>query len=176
MDKSLIIETLRANHLRFDQLIGGLDADAFVRESNGKWSAAQHLDHIVRSVAPVNTAFGLPKTALRLIFGMANRPSRSSDELTERYRAKLAAGGRATGRFVPPSVGAGDRARLLGRLSKLVASLAGRIERCGEDELDRFVLPHPLLGKLTLREMLMFTAYHIEHHRRLVEPAAETQE
>jgi hypothetical protein len=27
------------------------------------------------------------------------------------------------------------------------------------------VLPHPLLGKLTIREMLYFTVYHGEHHR-----------
>jgi len=33
-----------------------------------------------------------------------------------------------------------------------------------EDDLDRVMLPHPLLGKLTLREMLFFTIYHVEHH------------
>jgi hypothetical protein len=30
-------------------------------------------------------------------------------------------------------------------------------------------LPHPLLGKLTLREMLYFTAYHADHHRHSIE-------
>lgn len=24
--------------------------------------------------------------------------------------------------------------------------------------------PHPLLGKLTLREMMFFTIYHVQHH------------
>jgi hypothetical protein len=33
-----------------------------------------------------------------------------------------------------------------------------------EDDLDNHRLPHPLLGKLTVREMLFFTLYHIQHH------------
>ncbi len=37
-----------------------------------------------------------------------------------------------------------------------------------EEDLDRYVLPHPLLGKLTLREMLCFTLYHNYHHVRNV--------
>jgi hypothetical protein len=34
----------------------------------------------------------------------------------------------------------------------------------GEGSLDRCRLPHPLLGKLTVREMLFFTLYHNLHH------------
>jgi hypothetical protein len=30
-------------------------------------------------------------------------------------------------------------------------------------------LPHPLLGKLTVREMLFFTLYHQRHHVAVVE-------
>jgi len=35
----------------------------------------------------------------------------------------------------------------------------------GDDALDRYRLPHPLIGKLTLREMLVFTLFHFDHHR-----------
>jgi hypothetical protein len=31
-------------------------------------------------------------------------------------------------------------------------------------DMEIYLLPHPLLGKLTIREMLLFTIYHIEHH------------
>jgi hypothetical protein len=30
--------------------------------------------------------------------------------------------------------------------------------------LERIRLPHPLLGRLTTREMLFFTLYHNQHH------------
>ena len=34
----------------------------------------------------------------------------------------------------------------------------------GEWTLDRLRLPHPALGRLTVREMLFFTLYHNLHH------------
>jgi len=33
-----------------------------------------------------------------------------------------------------------------------------------DENLDEYLLPHPLLGKLTIREMLFFTLYHDQHH------------
>ena len=41
-----------------------------------------------------------------------------------------------------------------------------RADSFSEKQLDTFILPHPLLGKLTLREMLYFTIYHAEHHKK----------
>jgi len=37
-------------------------------------------------------------------------------------------------------------------------------EKWNEDELDQYQLPHPILGKLTIREMLYFTIYHNLRH------------
>ena len=53
-------------------------------------------------------------------------------------------------------------------LLREVEALCSRLERMDEKQLDAYLLPHPLLGKLTLREMLYFTIYHVEHHGRLV--------
>ena len=36
-------------------------------------------------------------------------------------------------------------------------------------DLDVYILPHPLLGKVTLREMLYFTIHHNEHHLELLQ-------
>jgi len=46
--------------------------------------------------------------------------------------------------------------------------LFSKLDKFTENELDRYILPHLLLGKLTLREMLFFTIYHIEHHEKLI--------
>ncbi len=45
-----------------------------------------------------------------------------------------------------------------------VSGLVGKIPGWSEAALDRYRLPHPLLGKLTVREMLFFTLYHNAHH------------
>ena len=42
--------------------------------------------------------------------------------------------------------------------------MARQTSQISEHKLDRCILPHPLLGKLTLREMIYFTIYHMEHH------------
>jgi hypothetical protein len=38
------------------------------------------------------------------------------------------------------------------------------IEKTKEEDLDIYLIPHPIIGKITLREFLYFTIYHIEHH------------
>ena len=38
------------------------------------------------------------------------------------------------------------------------------IGKWSEEKLDALQLPHPLLGNLTVREMLLFTLYHQRHH------------
>ncbi|WP_350287698.1 hypothetical protein [uncultured Croceitalea sp.] len=42
------------------------------------------------------------------------------------------------------------------------------IDECSEIELDTFILPHPVMGDQTLREILYFTAYHVLHHDRQI--------
>lgn len=49
----------------------------------------------------------------------------------------------------------------------MLDQLIKSIQKYSEQELDQTILPHPLLGKITLREMLYFTIYHVEHHHHL---------
>jgi hypothetical protein len=171
MNRTDIAQHLRAQYAAFAQLLASLPEAEYRAAPEGKWANGQHLDHLVRSVGPVNMALGLPHFLLRWLFGIANRPSRDYAGLVEKYRAKLAAGGRATGRFVPPPAEWPQRGRLLQNLERQVKKLAEKTVRLSEEQLDTLLLPHPLLGKLTLREMLYFTMYHAEHHRAAVEKA-----
>jgi hypothetical protein len=130
---------------------------------------------LVRSVSPVNMAMGLPKFILTWKFGVSNRPSKSYEGLTEKYARKLLEGGKASGRFVPSPVTTDQKKKLLLQLHSLVKKLSAKTETHSEEALDKYVLPHPLLGKLTLREMLYFTAYHVQHHRELVQKGLDTR-
>jgi hypothetical protein len=166
MDKQEIAEQLRAYHAEFCQHLAAFGEAEYLAAPAGKWNAGQQLDHICRSVGPVNLAFGLPKFVPRLLFGKANRPSRTYEGLVEKYQAKLAAGGRASGRFVPPAADWAARAALLKKLEKNVAALARKVGKMTDNQLDTLLLPHPLLGKLTFREILYFTIYHVQHHQK----------
>jgi len=164
MNKSEILQQLRNNHSRFSKLITGLPDSDFLRSTNDKWTPGQQLEHIVKSVRPVSLALLLPNFFLRIAFGKANRPSRSYNELVTKYHAKLATGYKASAPFVPKAVVTSDRDGLAKRLQVLTNSLSEQISSYSENQLDTIILPHPLLGKLTLREMLYFTIYHAEHH------------
>jgi hypothetical protein len=165
MQKKKLKSLLLLQHSNYIKSIQSLHDDQLLTANPGKWNAIQLLDHIVRSVSPVSTAFGLPPFLLRLIFGTANRKSRSYEELVARYHDKLKAGGRASGRFVPPPK-TDSVEKLSTDLTKIVQGLIKRIDRFTETQLDQLLLPHPLLGKLTLREMLYFTIYHVQHHEK----------
>jgi len=169
MTKPDIIRELHVRHERFTAYITALDERSFLFSYNGKWTAGQQLEHIHRSVKPLVLALRLPTFALRLAFGTANRPSRGYDALVAKYHAKLNAGGAASGRFVPPPVAYADRESLRAETLATVQKVCKALERFTEDDLERYILPHPLLGKLTIREMMYFTAYHVDHHEALTE-------
>lgn len=168
MNKQTILEQLEIHHAEFQHLMRSFGEADYLFAPEGKWSAGQQLDHICRSVAPVNMAFGLPLFVLGWFFGKANRPSRSYEALVAKYKTKLAEGGRAGGRFIPPTAEWTEREKLLRRLELLVAALGKKVAKVKENQLDTYILPHPLLGKLTLREMLYFTIYHVQHHQSAV--------
>ncbi|MCX8489735.1 MAG: DinB family protein [Cyclobacteriaceae bacterium] len=165
MEKKELESLLLLQHSNYIKSIQSLRDNQLLTANPRKWNAVQLLDHIVRSVSPVSTAFALPAFLLRLVFGTANRKSRSYEELVARYHDKLKAGGRASGRFVPPPK-TDSVEKLSATLTKIVQVLAKRIDRFTETQPNLLLLPHPLLGKLTLREMLYFTIYHVQHHQK----------
>jgi hypothetical protein len=167
MDKTKLKEELTLHHANFINSIQFLPKEQWQISYNNKWSAAQQLDHIVKSVSPVKLALSLPAFILKLVFGKANRESKSYDELVVKYKIKLSAGGRASGKFVPPPK-TDSVESLSTKLKEVVHALATKIDSFSEEQLDHLILPHPLLGKLTLREMLYFTIYHVQHHHHQI--------
>lgn len=168
MNKTEIIAQLTSKHEAFIKLVIGLSDADFVRSNNGKWSAGQHLDHIIRAINPITIALFFPQFLIKLFFGKANRPSKTYEELVQKYNAKLALGGVASGRFVPKTITIDKKDNLHKRILKEVDILTLQINDCTENELDTMIFPHPLLGKITLREMMYFTIHHVEHHQNLI--------
>jgi hypothetical protein len=168
MTKHQIIQLLQEKHNAFIAYIETLSAEEFLYAPTDKWTAAQQLDHIHKSVKPLTQAMGYPKFILKWKFGKANRPSRTYDEVVQKYNSKLALGGRASGQFVPPIIAANKKEELIILIKKSIQKLNKRINQFSEDDMDSMILPHPLLGKITLREMMYFTMYHVCHHESII--------
>ncbi|MBB4635337.1 DinB family protein [Longimicrobium terrae] len=144
--------------------------DEFVHRVNDAWTPAEHLHHLNIGVSAVAKALGYPKLLPRVLFGRARGPSRTFEAVRDTYRGLLAGGGGATGAYVPPrddpaaAQVPAHREALLARWGRVNARLVAAAESWTDAHLDRIRLPHPILGKLTVREMLFFTLYHNTHH------------
>jgi len=147
--------------------------EEFFRPIGEAWSPCDNVRHLTRSVSPVAQALRIPRLVLGALFGRPARPPRSYEAVEAAYQKVLAEGGKASGRFVPqplalPSDPAAVRRKVVQNLEAANAALVTRIRSWPETSLDRYQLPHPLLGRLTVREMLFFTLYHGLHHARNV--------
>lgn len=168
MNKSEIQKVLHQNYTSFVDSVKNMSEGEAMKSAEGKWSPARLLDHLIKSVRPVKLAFSLPTFILSLFFGRANRPSRNYAELIDRYHSKLASGGKASRPFIPDQIN--ELSPLYRKMERSIHTLNRLIDNFSEADLDRLILPHPLLGKLTLREMLYFTAYHAQHHGNQIDP------
>jgi hypothetical protein len=145
-----------------------LEPERFAAPLGEAWSPADNVRHLVISTKPVAKAFKLPALALRMRFGKAERPSDTYAGMRERYRARLAlgadAGEYAPKALEPPLDAEGWQRELVGECRDALVDLASAVSSWSDADLDLYQLPHPLLGLLTLREMLFFTIYHYSHH------------
>lgn len=172
MDISTKQNILVATEAAFNELLDWLDEQVDEKfeftEGEGKWSVAQHVDHLVRSTKPLNMGLGLPKPALRLLFGKPKHPERSYDKLVSYYESQLDGGAVATGRYVPGEFNRKDRKPLTHALMNERNKLLDNIGQWKEEQLSSYQLPHPLIGKITVREMLFFTIYHMNYHTQIL--------
>src|ERR1700754_5264936 len=166
LNKEEIIAASESIFQQFTDYCRSIPDPTFFLQPSEKWSIAQEVQHLTTSVHSTTLAYNLPKFIVRLIAGKPNRPSRSYDGLVERYKEKLAAGGKAGGRYIPKPVPfSTGKSYMLEKWEKTTQRYLRILKKqTTNDQLDRYIAPHPLLGKITLRELCYFTIYHTEHH------------
>ena len=178
-NRRAIVEALEAAHEEAVVYWARFETSRFFAAMGAHWSAADHVRHLTRSMASILPVLRIPRLALRVAFGAPTEPPRSIEQIRSSYVAALAAGGTA-GRFAPsPEKATRDQVRrdkIMDTHSETLRGLTQAMERWSEAELDAYRLPHPLLGRLSVREMMFFTLLHNRHHvavaeRRRVETA-----
>lgn len=167
-----LVTSVRAVVAEGNAYLATIPAPEFFEPQGPAWSPSEHVRHLAKSARPVATALGAPRIALALRFGIHRGQSPPFADLRARYLAQLAAGGKA-GRFTPgaeprPADPEAARGEIVARWLEASHALETALGRWDERSLDRYRLPHPLLGPLTMREMMAFTVYHTAHHLRRV--------
>jgi len=167
--KAELIAALKDSHKRVTYWFAEIPVADFFTRNGEVWSASDNVDHLIKSHKPISKALRLPKFTLQAMFGKPKKSSMTFEELCQMYRDELAKGAQASGRYLPnqenPSKNGEEKKKeLLDQFSKAGMDLISIAEKWEEDALDGFLLPHPLIGKLTIREMLFFTIYHNLRH------------
>lgn len=170
MKKDEIVDLLERKHNDVFRWLEKEDEDKWLYAPEDKWTVGQHFLHLVQSLKMLNKAMSLPKFFIKYKFGKANRPSRTYNEVVKRYQEKLAQNTERARIFNKdlrvPEVD--EKRTLLDVLMIQNKKLQYKTNKLSEKHLDELILPHPLMGKMTLREIVMWTAYHTEHHLQIL--------
>ena len=156
--------------------LAGFSDEAFFAPQGEHWSPAGHVRHLNKSVRAVANGVKQSRVAL-LVFGRSSSGSRPYEEVVGIYHEALEAGGQA-GPYGPSDrkpdlTPEAWRLQIMEHWEDSCSRLGKAVLGWSESQLDVYRLPHPLIGKLTLRELLWWNLYHNLHHVRRIAERAE---
>jgi hypothetical protein len=171
--KSDIIARLKALQADVSETVATMTPEQFERVTGEEWSAADYLKHLILSVKPFARVISMPLDKLHDMFGTADRDSMTYEALVALYHQRLDEGMRAekvpsvtpVEYRLPPDT-TDLKSALLTAWNEGNDRLLAALENLDDAALDRYQLPHPAVGLITLREMLYFTVYHNNMHWR----------
>lgn len=163
-----IVNQYRQLHQRSLLLWQGYDTATFLAPYGSAWSPAEHVRHLTKVMRAMARGLSLGRVKLWIAFGRADGISRSYETIRETYLAQLPSFS-GTNPYAPSASAQitdaeAYRLEIMDRYQQALNNVLRATDRWQEAQLDRYRLPHPLLGKLTLREMLFFGLYHNLHH------------
>jgi len=143
--------------------------EAFLDQSpDHRWTIAQEMLHLTKANGGTARMLSRPPEQLR----KAEKPSRSYREVVEEYQTKYATANPPRGPqgVQPDEEAPTDKATLTAQWNKTSQALLKSTEAWPELMWGQYtVWKHPLLGVLTVQEMLYFTTFHNEHHAGIME-------
>ena len=177
MTKSEIKAATENAFNRFSETFKNIDESLVFKKRTDTWSVAENVQHLTISTNTTTLAYRLPRFLVRWIGGTPNRNSSSFEELKEKYYQRLSNGGVATGRYIPKQIKPNyGKEKLLINWYKAAFSFTNALSKNRtEKDLDAYLVKHPLLGRITLRELCYFTIFHTEHHLLAINKLTNTQ-
>ena len=172
MTSHQLIQSFYDDHKKISDYILALPEEAFMYSHEGKWTAGQQLKHVYLTLLPFPKI--LPsKDFIRQKFGTIDRPTRDYDTVIKNY---FLSSRQAPSVYLPEHVSPEQKTELAANLEAITTTIQNLLQTYSEEELDTLVIPHPLLGKMTIREMYYLMTYHPTHHLRQTQAHIKKQE
>lgn len=168
MNPEALQSRLAENIQRISDFLEELPEDFLQQSPDQRWTIAEELMHLTKANGGTARLLSLSTERLR----KAESPSRSYEEIVQEYQAKYAAANPPRGpQGVQPDEDASvDKATLIAQWNKASQTLLKSAEAWPEPKWGEYtVWKHPLLGVLTVQEMLYFTTFHNKHHADIME-------
>lgn len=166
--KEEIQEAIKFVYSDLSELIHNLPFDHFNLRIGEKWTVAEHLQHLILSSKPVASALKVSKMRL-LAMGVNIKSPKSYPTLLQLYKEILQGGQKAPAPYVPKERDIANKQVLIENWDRVGRKLVNRLDDWGETQLNRFQLPHPAFGKISVREMMFATIFHTRHHHKAIE-------
>lgn len=158
-----LLTAMQTRHAEVDGYSRGLSTDQFFAAPEGRWSPAQHLLHLEMGHTAMAGGLNAPER-----LPLYSDSPRSDDEVREVYLAALKARPLVNNPFIRPverTADAGaDQEAVLDAYRASNERLQAAVRTWADADLDTRAMPHPLIGLLSVREMLGWALYHDGHH------------
>jgi len=166
MTKKDITDLILTKHQTLYDWLENQPNENWTKGPTDKWNTGEHIVHLLQSETALNKALGMPRFLLKSKFGTNNRANRTYDEVVQKYQDKLAANPDVVANISKdmPTITTTNKSTFISKLDAKKVKLLKKFQKWNDKDLDRYLLPHPLLGRMTIREIMMWNAYHTEHH------------
>lgn len=168
MHKDEIADLLEEKHHTLLNWLENQDDEKWTSGPENKWTTGQQALHLLKTIKPLNDILSMPRFLFKYTFGTTNRNLRDYDTVVKRYLERLedskSKALNISKNLKVPKIQ--DKKYILTRLQVESKKLQYKTRRISDKNLDTLVHPHPVMGKMPIREILMLTAYHVEHHTK----------
>lgn len=169
MTKQQIKKELEKSYSDLQTWFKNQDDALFIEGPKGRWNASQQLDHLHKTTKVINKAMALNKMILWWKFGTRKKEQLSYEDLASLYKSKINNLPDDFNQPLPPkSYGVDMKQERLQKYAALEETMYTLINKWSDKNLDKYVLPHPVMGNFSIREWLMFNAIHNNHHRDIL--------
>ena len=168
MHKDEIADLLEEKYHSLLDWLEKQDDDKWIIGPENKWTSGQQALHLLKSIKPLNDVLSMPRFLFKYTLGTTNAQIRDYETIVSKYLEQLEAfkknSIKSPKKLKVPTIQ--DKRYLLTRLQVESKKLQYKTRRISDRNLDTLVLPHPVMGKMPIREILMWTAYHAEYHTK----------
>jgi len=135
----------------------------------GKWTIAEHIYHLIKSTKGVSKGMSMPKLGLHTMFGKRQNTERSYQQILNLYTETLSGNNvKAPNAYEAEPGRTFDRVTLVNRFEGERNDFVEALKKWSEADMSTYVMPHPVMGKFTIREFSYFTILHTIHHLNIL--------